>query len=113
MKQNDFDRLISGLDGLNDVTKTRPRTVRTISPMIGGSQTFIIQTFRQRDIGDYIFLEGMSEDGAIRIVLPPQVADAIAAQRDSVTAKVRSKASRQVAQDRKDRGEVPFIRKAQ
>lgn len=107
-----YDRTIAALDGLPDVTRSRPSTIRTLTPLLGNSQTFIVQTFRQRERGDTIFLETMGREGSLRIVLPPQVAEAIARQRDALTSKVRSKASKRVAQERMDRGEpLPFQKK--
>lgn len=108
-----YDRLLGGLDGLPDVVHTRPSTVRAIVPLLGQAQTWIIQTFRQADQGDTIFLEVVSAEGSIRIALPPKVAAAISRQRDSLTKQSRSRASKQVAQDRMARGEAPaFLRVA-
>lgn len=107
-----YDRMIGSLDGLPDVAKTRPSTLRTIVPVVGHSQTHIVQTYRQAEVGDTIFLEVVSREGSVRIVIPPPVAEAIARQRDALTAKVRSKVARRLAQERKDRGELPgFMRK--
>lgn len=108
--ESTYDRMIGALEGLPDVIKVRPTTVRTTIPLLGLSQTFIIHTVRQKDKGDTIFLETVSREGAIRIALPPQVADAIARQREALTSKSRSKAARQVASDRKAAGVVPFQR---
>lgn len=106
-----YDRLLGALDGLPDVVHTRPTTVRAIVPVIGAAETWIVQTFRQSEQGDTIFLESVSAAGAVRIALPPKVAAAIARQRDSLTAKNRSKAAKAVAQERADRGELPgFLR---
>jgi hypothetical protein len=102
-----YDRLVGGLKGLPDVIEVKPTTIRTVSPLLGLSQTFIVQTIRQREVGDHIFLETVSREGSLRIALPPQVADAIARQRESLTARSRSKAAKRVAQERKDRGEQP------
>ena len=102
-----YDRQIGALKGLPDVIEVKPSTVRVTIPLLGLSQTFIVQTIRQRDVGDHVFLETVSRDGAIRIVLPPQVADTIARQRDALTAKSRSKAAKALAQGRKERGELP------
>jgi hypothetical protein len=108
-----YDRLMSALDGLPDVVTTRPSTVRAVT-LLGNSETHIVQTMRQRDRGDTIFLEIVSRDGAVRLVIPPAVADTIARQRDALTSKARSKAARAAAQDRKDRGEQPaFLRRKQ
>ncbi len=107
-----FDRLLGSLHGLPDVISTKPSTMRTVTPLLGTSQMFIVQTYRQLERGDTIFLECVSKDGSVRIALPPAVADAIARQRDALTDKSRSRAAKRQAQDRKDRGEVPgFMRK--
>ena len=101
-----YDRQIGALKGLPDVIEVKPSTVRVTIPLLGLSQTFIVQTIRQREVGDHVFLETVSRDGAIRIVLPPQVADAIARQRDtrhkkpqqsSKGARPRTKRARRVA----------------
>lgn len=106
-----YDRQIGALKGLPDVIEVKPSTVRVSIPLLGLSQTFIVQTIRQREVGDHVFLETVSRDGAVRIVLPPQVADAIARQRDALTAKSRSKAAKALAQERKERGELPAFLK--
>ena len=106
-----YDRQIGALKGLPDVIEVKPSTVRVSIPLLGLSQTFIVQTIRQRAVGDHVFLETVSRDGAIRIVLPPQVADTIARQRDALTAKSRSKAAKALAQERKERGELPAFLK--
>lgn len=100
-----YDRMISALEGLPDVTKTKPATVRTVTPLIGASQTFIIQTVKQQSTGDHIFLEIVDSSGAIRVVLPPAVADTIARQRGALVTKVRRKVGKRIMQERKDRGE--------
>ena len=107
-----YDRQIGALKGLPDVIEVKPSTVRVSIPLLGLSQTFIVQTIRQRAVGDHVFLETVSRDGAIRIVLPPQVADTIARQRDALTAKSRSKAAKALAQERKERGELPAFLKS-
>jgi len=112
MMPDEFDRLLGSLHGLPDVTATKPSTMRTITPILGTSQMFNVQTYRQRERGDTIFLECASKAGLIRLALPPAVADAIARQRDALTGRSRSKAAKAVAQARKERGELPgFMRK--
>lgn len=107
-----YDRQLSGLHGLPEVASTRPVTVRTVSTFGIGTNVFILQTFRQKEIGDTIFLEHGSESGYVRIVIPPAVADAIARQRDQLTFKVRSRAGKQNAEDRAARGLKPgFMKK--
>jgi hypothetical protein len=108
-----FDRLIGALHGLPDVVTTKPSTIRTLVPLLGSAQTFIVQTYRQRDQGDTIFLECVHGDGSFRLAIPPKVAEAIARQHDALTDKARSKAAKAAAQERKDRGEQPaFLRRS-
>lgn len=101
-----YDRILGNLDGLNDVTHTRPTTIATLTPIVGFAQTFIVQTYRQRERGDHVFLQYIDAAGSKRIVIPPEVADAIARQREALTGKVRSKVARAIAQDREARGIV-------
>lgn len=106
-----YDRQLGNLHGLPDVLNTRPSTVRTLTPLLGLSQTWIIQTYRQAGQGDVVFLEMVGGDGSLRLAIPAAVADTIARQRDALTAKSRSKAAKQAAQDRKERGVEPaFLR---
>lgn len=102
-----FDRAIGALTGRPDVTETKPSTIRTVTPLIGESQLFIVQTYRERERGDSIFVECVSASGSVRLVIPPQVADAIARQRDSLSTKVRSKVAKSVMADRIAAGYKP------
>jgi len=43
-----FDRLLGALHGLPDVVSTRQATVRSLTPLVGTSETFIVQTYRQQ-----------------------------------------------------------------
>jgi len=109
-----FDRLHGALEGLPDVTKVKPSTIITHEPLIGATQTFFIQTLRQREQGDTIFIQYVDDEGAIRIAIPPAAADAIARQRDALTSKSRKRAGREQAEQRKARGEQPaFLRRKQ
>lgn len=107
-----FDRLLGALVDLPDVTCTKPSTVVTVNPLIGEGQTFIIQTFRQREVGDTIFLQYAAAEGLVRVAIPPAAAEAIARQRDALTVKVRKRIGRDSAAARKARGEQPaFLKK--
>lgn len=106
-----YDRMAGALDKLPDATQTKPTTVKTIVPLTGESQTFIIYTVRQREIGDTIFLEYGDGDRYVRLYLPPAVADTIARQRDALTTKVRKRVGRESAEARKARGELPGFMK--
>src|ERR1043166_3605816 len=103
-----FDRTIGVLHGLPDVVCTKTCVTRVVPPLgVGGTQLYVVQTYRQKEQGDTIFLEHVSETGTVRLVIPPQVAAAIARQREQLTARTRSEAAKAVAQARKERGEVP------
>jgi hypothetical protein len=107
-----FDRVRGGLEGVAMFTK--PSTVKSVQIITGKTETFIVETARHSELGDTIFVECMNEDGLVRLALPPRVANAIARQRDSLTTRARSKAGKLVAQERKDRGELPgFMRKTE
>ena len=103
-----FDRIRAGMDGRPDVTRTRISTVRNIDTLVGNVSTFLVESVREKDEGDTIFLEVASKDGNVRIVLPPRVANVIARQRESLVSKVRSKAAREQAAQRKADGIEPF-----
>lgn len=107
-----FDRAIGALDGVPDVVKTKATTLRVIPAFGLGSHTYIVQTYRQREAGDTIFLEVTSEQGTTRIVIPSAIADTIARHRDQLTWKTRSIAGKRRAEDLKERGIKPgFMRK--
>lgn len=104
---DEFDRQLGALDGLPDVVGTKASTVRTVTPLLGYAETFIVQTFRQVGKGDTIFIEHVGRGGTVRMVVPARVADAIARQREALTAKTRSKAAKAQAEERRLRGELP------
>jgi hypothetical protein len=106
-----FDKRIADLHGIPDVLQTQPRVIRDI-PVYGMSESFSIQTFRQKELGDTIFLERTNKDGTVRIAIPPTVAAIIHRQYDQLTGRSRSKAAKATAQARKEAGIMPgFLRK--
>jgi hypothetical protein len=107
---SEFDRLVGALEGLPDVVKSKPSTVRAMLPLIGIARSFIVQTYRQKDRGDTIFIETVGAGETIRLAIPPQVAEAIARQRDGLGTKSRSKAAKATMADRIARGETPHLR---
>jgi hypothetical protein len=107
----DFNRTMGKFVDLPDTIKTR-ETTQTIVPFFGiGTHTYIVQTFRRREEGDYIFFQDVADGKAVQIVIPPKIAAIIASQRDQLTGKSRSRASKRVAEDRAARGIQPgFMR---
>lgn len=112
---DEFDRAQGMLDGLTGVTKTQPSTIVSCPPMgVGGSRTYIVYTVRQRDehdersrSRDTVFLQAVMPDRTVRLALPPEVADAIARQRDALTSRGRSKQAKANAAARKAAGWKP------
>ena len=104
-----YDRMYGNL--LDVSLATKPSTVKVVQPLTGRAETFIIQTLRHADNGDFVFIECADENGLIRLALPPKVANAIASQRDSLTKRRRSIASRTAMKNRIASGEVISFKK--
>jgi hypothetical protein len=106
-----FDRMIGSLHGLPDVLSTKAATVRDVAPIVGEAMTFIVQTYRQKDRGDTVFIEVVTGAQHTRLVLPAKVADVIVRQRDALTARARSKQGKERARAMKAAGVLPgFMR---
>lgn len=106
-----YDRTYGG-QKMGQALFTRPSTVKNVEPMTGRTETFVIQTSRHEEMGEYIFIECMDETGVTRVALPPKAVAAIASQHESLTTRRRSITGKRLAQERKDRGELPgFMRK--
>lgn len=105
-----YDRLRGNM---HDVAMfTKPSTIKNVQNITGKSETFVVETCRHEELGDYIFIECMDEIGVTRLALPPRVANLIASQRDSLTTRRRRQAGKRNAAAAKARGEVPgFMRK--
>ena len=105
-----YDRTRGNLEGVALFTK--PSTIKNVEILPGKAATYIVETARLED-GDTVFVECLDDTGVTRLALPPRVANAIAAQRDALSARRRSIAAKALAKQRKDRGELPgFMRKA-
>jgi len=112
---DEFDRLLGLLTGLNGVTRVKGTTVTVTPPLgVGGSRTFIIQTYRQRDeldvaakSQDTIFLQMVSAGQQIRVAIPGPVADVIARQREALTTITRKRIAKNNAAVRKAQGIKP------
>lgn len=103
-----FDRKMGEFLGMNDCVASASSVIRDVPALgIGGTETFIVQTVRRKDVGDYVFIERISEEGTVRIVLGPRVTDTIARQRDSTSTKNRQKQSRAAMEQRMAEGYVP------
>ena len=104
-----YDRLYGGLRDVSLFTK--PSTIKLVQSLTGQSETFVIQTCRHDENGDYIFVERLDESGVVRLALPPKVAALIASQRDALTKRRRSISSRATMKARMESGEVIGFKK--
>ena len=107
-----FDRVRRNLKGLPDTVTAGPSTIETFTPLVELAETWIVSTVRQKERGDIIFLQIIDGSGGRRFVVPPDVADAIARQRDSLTTKNRRKGARQAVETRAARGIEPAFLKS-
>jgi hypothetical protein len=114
---DEYDRLMGLLDGLNGVTKTHAKTINIVPTLgVGGTRTYFIQTYRQRDehdekarSRDTVFLVVAGPQGFCRHAFPAEVADAIARQRESLGTIVRKRGARERAATRKAAGWTPNL----
>lgn len=104
-----YDRVYGNLIDVS--LHTKPSTVKVVQPLTARAETFIVQTLRHEDNGDYIFIECADENGLVRLALPPKVSNAIASQRESLSKRRRSIASRVAMKARMARGEVISFKK--
>lgn len=119
---DEFDRMLGMLDGLPGLIKTDCRTKRVVPNLgVGGVVTFNIQTLRLYDkepradgkdvtvTREYLFLETTSKDRHIRLVIPDEVCEIIARQRESLTTQKRSRIAKAQAAARKASGFKPNL----
>jgi hypothetical protein len=114
--QTEVTQTISKYDrtygGLHDISlSTKPSTVKNVQTLTGKSETFVVQTFRHEEFGDYIFIEVMDENGLTRVALPPKVSAVIHSQKDSLSKRSRSLASKRVMRERMANGWTPTFAK--
>lgn len=84
-----FDKLIGLIDGTPGTRKARPTTVTSIQPILGDSQTYVVQTYKTED-GFFGFVQMVDRAGGARFVLPPKVMNAIYRQREALVKASRS-----------------------
>src|SRR5579864_7738430 len=96
-----FDRELGAIAGLPDVTHCKPTTIEIVTPLTGEARTFIIQTYRQEEQGDKVFLKYATGDKLVRIVLPAKVLNCIQRQRDSLGRQIRRTHGKRIAAERR------------
>lgn len=111
LAQTRFDRIVSLINDVPNGKLTRPSTILDALPIVGGLTTFIIQTYRNADTGEFaIFLQTVdSGEQATRIIIPNKVTQAIYRQRQSLVdrstpaSRAKAQRARTVAKKRADR----------
>jgi len=101
-----FDYVLGQLEGF---PHTKQSTVTDVPPLgVGGSRTFIVQTFRVKDHGDTVFLQAVgAKDMVLRLVIPAKISTLIAKQREALNARSRRVGARAAAATRKKLGIKP------
>lgn len=109
-RMDPFDRAMGELTTVNGVDQVKAST-QVVTDFYGRTVTFIVQTFRWRDPADpkarardTVFVQQMDAEGGARFVLPFQVSDAIASQREALTARSRRRAGEAAAEARQANG---------
>jgi len=87
-----FDRIIGAIDGT--CPKSKPSTVTAVVPILGDSQTYVVQTY-QTDRGFVAFVQMIDAEGRARLVLPASVTSALYRQRDGLIAAARRRRGRE------------------
>lgn len=107
-----FDRRLGQLIGLNDCVASGEAVIREVPTLgVGGTETFIVQTVRQLEAGDHVFIEKVSDEGTVRLVLPPRVVAAIVRQREGNITRTRRRNGRAAMEQRMAEGYTPTFGK--
>jgi hypothetical protein len=102
LPRDEFSVLLRQLNDNPGATHTQSRV--DIADFYGRSQTWTIDTFRAEG-AETVFVQRMSADGALRLVLPPEVTLALARQRGRATDRNRRQGARQAVATKRARGD--------
>jgi hypothetical protein len=75
-----------------------------IADFYGRNETWTLDTFRH-DGSETTFVQRMSAEGALRLVLPPQVTAAMNRQGDALDTRSRRRGARQAVETKRARGQ--------
>ena len=107
---SEFYKILGEQHGLPDNVETKPTTFAAVD-ISGRGGIYTVLTIRGEK-GDTVFITCSRSGETIEMILPPAVAKAIARQREALSTRTRSKVAKRVAQERKDRGELPGFMRA-
>lgn len=103
LPRDEFSVLLRELT--NNPGATRASSRVEISDFYGRSQTWVIDTFRV-DGSETVFMQRMSAEDPLRLVLPPAVTSAQLRQHESLAGQARSRRARQAVATRIARGDT-------
>jgi hypothetical protein len=107
-----FDRIVGSLAGRPDVEATKPSTIIATHPLVGDTETYIVQTYRDKDSGgETVFVQHVSATGTVRMVIPNEVAEVIARQSYSLSKRLRKQSAKESMRQRMAGGYVPNFSK--
>jgi len=104
---NIYDRTMRSVVNVPDCTGSKVATYRRLHPVLEVAESFSVQTYRHRELGDTLLIEYASPEGLVRIALPPGVCRLIHRQAASLGRTNRKKAAKQEAARRKAAGIMP------
>lgn len=77
----------------------------TVVDFYGNLQTWVFETFRV-DGEETVFVNIVTTEGAIRVVMPPSVTSKLYAQREQLVTRTRRRAAHTAVATRRERGDV-------
>jgi hypothetical protein len=72
----------------------------------GNAATWVLETYRDGDGREKVFVQKIDELGGARLVLPPEVTAALARHRDQLAARAKRRQGHRLVAQRKERGDV-------
>jgi hypothetical protein len=73
----------------------------------GNLETWVVETYRTEDGRETVFAQRNAADGALRLVIPPEVAAALSRHRDQLVTRTRKRAARRGLETKRARGIDP------
>lgn len=103
LPRDEFSVLLRQLNDNPGAVHTQSRV--DLADFYGRSQTWTVDTFRVDGV-ETVFVQRMTVEGALRLVLPPEVTLALARQRGRATVRTRRRGARQAVATRIARGDI-------
>lgn len=102
-----YDRAYGALDGLPGGITSGRATVQQTTPLVGNVETWVTQAIRVPEVGETWFVQVLSSERSLRLVIPPRVVAALQRQHDGMAQRLRSRTARKAAATRAAGGFVP------